>query len=318
MEKVWIFSPASSANLNVGFDCMGLALENKGEYIKLEKTKDLSVNIKSCVPNSIPKEAEKNIGAIVASYMLDKYNIEQGVEISFFKEILPGSGLGSSASSAAGVAVGINELFELNLNNKQLFEAALEGESYASGSKHGDNLCPALFGGCVLVTGLEPIDYVNLDLSDYKLLIAYPHVQLNTKASRGAIPPEIPLTILNQAVVKIGQFIKSVENSDDEGIRMALEDCWLEDYRKESIPLFDSLKNIAMSQGALGFGISGSGPAVFALFRRELSCDQLKRKWQDLYDQKAYTAVVFESGVNRIGTIKLAYDEVPKHVREAL
>ena len=151
MEKIELFCPATIANLNCGFDVLGLALEGVGDVMHISKTKDPGIRLKQTSGPALPLEAEKNVAGVAALALCQALDISQGFEITIEKYIKPGSGIGSSAASAAGAVWGINELLGRPLTKKQLIPFAMEGERLASEVAHADNVAPALLGGFTLV-----------------------------------------------------------------------------------------------------------------------------------------------------------------------
>ena len=79
---------------------------------------------------------KKNTASVAAQALLDYLNIDQGFDIEINKNIMPGSGIGSSAASAAGAVYGINELLGKPFKAEELIAFAMEGEALASGSAH--------------------------------------------------------------------------------------------------------------------------------------------------------------------------------------
>jgi homoserine kinase len=265
VSKVEIIAPATVANLNVGFDSLGLALNSPTERMILRVVEENGVRL-ILEPNSeLPSEAELNVAgkaAISALNMLDK---PFGVEIEIYKSIMPGSGIGSSAASAVAAVVGVCELAKLvgkDLSETDRLEAALDGEQIASGFRHSDNIAPALLGGLCLI---DP-DGVprKLPVPDgLHIVVLHPQVEIKTSESRAVLPSKVLLRDAIHASAWMGRFVQSCYTNDLEGFSYSLKDLLVGPYRKPLLPAFDKCEKAAKNAGTLGGGISGSGPSSF-------------------------------------------------------
>ncbi|WP_310559043.1 homoserine kinase, partial [Flavobacterium sp.] len=151
MTSIKIFCPATIANLSCGFDVLGTCLENVGDQMIIRKTNEKGIRITKIVGANLPLETEKNVAGVAALALLNEVETEFGFEIEIYKYIKAGSGIGSSAASAAGAVFGINELLGKPFSRKELVKFAMQGEVLASGSPHADNVAPCLLGGFTLV-----------------------------------------------------------------------------------------------------------------------------------------------------------------------
>ncbi|HID19169.1 TPA: homoserine kinase, partial [Candidatus Bathyarchaeota archaeon] len=114
METLKIRCPATTANLGAGFDVFGLALREPFDLLEVTVEGNGVEIVVEGYP--VPTEPERNTGGYVALKMMEDFGVEKGVRIKIVKRIKPGSGLGSSAATASGVAYALNRLFNLNLN----------------------------------------------------------------------------------------------------------------------------------------------------------------------------------------------------------
>ncbi|MDY7095605.1 MAG: homoserine kinase, partial [Acidobacteriota bacterium] len=180
------------------------------------------------------------------------------------------SGLGSSAASAVAAVTAANALLRLDRSQEDLLRCVLEAERSACGSAHGDNAAPSLYGGFVLVRGagganprVDPLPVAD----DLFCALLHPHVAVETGAARALLGDRVPLAAAvvqwgNTAALTAGLF-----RDDDELLASALEDAIAEPLRAGNVPGFADLRQAALDHGALGAGLSGSGPTLFALCR---------------------------------------------------
>ena len=265
MNQVEVIAPATVANLNVGFDTLGLALNSPSERMILRTFEGNGVRLILEPDSNLPREAELNVAGKAAISALHKLGGPFGVEIEIYKSIMPGSGIGSSAASAVAAVVGVCELAKLierDLSEIERLESALDGEQIASGSRHADNIAPALFGGLCLI---DP-DGVSSKLpvpDGLHLVVLHPQVVIETAKSREVLPSTVLLQDAIHASAWMGRFVQSCYTNDLEGFSTSLKDLLVGPYRKSQLPAFDKCELAAKNAGALTGGISGSGPSSF-------------------------------------------------------
>lgn len=302
MERIEVFCPATIANLNCGFDVLGLALEGVGDVMHIAKTAQSGIVIKQLSGPSLPLEAEKNVAGVAALALLKALDINQGFEISIEKFIKPGSGIGSSAASAAGAVWGINELLGRPLSRKQLIPFAMEGERLASDVAHADNVAPALLGGFTLVRSYDPLDVLRLP-SPEKLVatVIHPQLELKTSDARKLLKSQVELTKAIQQWGNLGGLVSGLYEEDYELIGRSLQDVIVEPNRSLLIPGFDDLRKAITDAGALGCGISGSGPSVFALSKGKKMALAVAEAMRYTYEPLGIPYDVHVSKINREG-----------------
>ena len=267
-KTVRVFAPATVSNVCCGFDVLGFALEGPGDEVTLTLTHGNEVSIQSIEPTGIrlPMEAEKNTAGVAVISYLKALGVRQGVAIELKKKLPLGSGMGSSGASAVAAVAGINHLMGSPLKPEQLLFHAMEAERVACGSAHADNVAPALLGGFVLIRHYDPLDIVQVPLA-VKLwcVLVHPHIEVRTEDARKVLKPQVPLADTIIQTGNIAGLMVGLMKPDIALISRSLEDVIAEPLRKSFIPGFDTIKSEAIASGALGCGISGSGPTVFAL-----------------------------------------------------
>lgn len=262
-REVTVWAPATVANLNVGFDALGCALSCPGERMIVRTTETPGeVGIRSVHGASLDLNADRNIASVAAKSLLQAMGNPCGLELELFKDIKPGSGIGSSAASASGAVVAVNELLNAGLRPEELLPFALDGEQLASGARHADNVAPALLGGLVLC----PPEGAPLSIPmpfDWHLVILHPQIEIRTADARGALPEMVPLSDAAAQSAWMGAFVAACHEGDSERALFSLEDLLVTPHRQGLIPHFEQMKQAALRAGARAGGISGSGPSTF-------------------------------------------------------
>ncbi|WP_339650698.1 homoserine kinase [uncultured Salegentibacter sp.] len=287
MDKIKLFAPATVANLSCGFDVLGCCLDGVGDEMIISKNSAQKLRITKITGQDLPLEVEENVAGVAANAMLAELNEKQGFDIEIKKNIKAGSGIGSSAASAAGAVFGINKLLGEPFSANQLIKFAMEGERLASGNAHADNVAPALLGGFTLVKSYEPLEIISLPgLPELRMLILHPLIELKTRDSRSVIRQNVELKKAISQWGNLAALVSALYTQDYELLGRSLKDEIIEPVRSILIPYFDELKNLAAANGALGFGISGSGPSVFAMCKGDTVAEKVKAEFQEFYQDK--------------------------------
>jgi homoserine kinase len=266
--KIKLFCPATIANLSCGFDVMGLCLDGVGDEMVVRKSDVKGIRIIKIEGADLPLETEKNVAGVAGLALLNELDLDFGFEIEIYKKIKAGSGIGSSSASAAGAVFGINELAGKPFTRKELVQFAMQGEVLASGSAHADNVAPALCGGFTIVRSSNPLDIIRIESpSELYATVIHPQIELKTSEMRAVLQPMVSLKSAITQWGNVGGLVAGLYTSDYDLIGRSLHDDIVEPLRGKFIPHFDQVKQAALNSGALGSGISGSGPSIFALSR---------------------------------------------------
>ncbi|MEC8097731.1 MAG: homoserine kinase [Bacteroidota bacterium] len=308
MNGVRLFSPATISNLSCGFDVLGLCLETIGDYMEIIKSKRKGIYITSIIGEKIPYDVKKNVAGVASEALIDSLKLDFGFEIKIDKKIKPGSGIGSSAASSVGAVVGINYLLGNPFKPEELIPYALEGEKLACGSKHADNVAPAILGGITLVRSTKPIDIIKLPIpKNLKAVIIHPKIEIKTADARKVLDKSIPLEKASQYWANLGAFVSSLYENNYELMKKSIVDNIIEPKRSQLIPMFDSLKQIANDNDSIGCGISGSGPSVFSLANGLKTAKIINNSFKKIYEEtgipfKTYVSDINKSGVKILST----------------
>tara|TARA_R110002049_G_scaffold189840_1_gene358455 strand:- start:101 stop:1024 length:924 start_codon:yes stop_codon:yes gene_type:complete len=299
-NDIKIFSPATVANVSCGFDVLGFCLDSVGDEMVIRKTTEKGIHIIKIEGFDLPFEAELNVAGVSALAMYNAIDVDFGFEIEIYKNIKPGSGIGSSAASAVGSVFGMNELLGKPFNKTQLTEFAIKGEALASKCEHADNLAPALFGGFTLVKSISPLQILELPLpKDLYATIIHPQIEIKTSEARAILPKQIALSDAITQWANFGSLIHGLHTSDYDLIKSSLHDVIVEPHRSKLIPHFDKVKEAAIKAGALGVGISGSGPSIFTLSKGFQNAKNVEGAINEVYSK---TSIQFDIHVSKINT----------------
>ncbi len=303
MDQIKVFSPATVANVSCGYDAMGFALETLGDDMIFTKTNSKDVIISKIEGANLPYEAHKNAAGAVAQMMLKDSNANFGLDIQIFKNFKPGSGLGSSAASAAGTAFAVNQLLGNTYSNLELTKFAMQGEVVACGSAIADNVAAAIYGGFILVRSYKPLDIVSIPTpTNLVATVIHPQIEIKTEDARKVVPTQIELKTAITQWSNVGGLISGLHSNNFDLIGRSLVDLVAEPNRKKLIPLFDNVKHSAISAGALGAGISGSGPSIFALSKNIETAKKVEEAMEAVYKNSGIEYSTYVSHISKTGT----------------
>jgi len=299
-NEIKIFSPATVANVSCGFDVLGFCLDSIGDEMIIRKVDKKGIYITKIDGYDLPFEATKNVAGVSALALIEEAKPDYGFEIEIYKHIKPGSGIGSSSASASGSVFAINELLGKPFNKTQLTYFAMQGEKLASQSEHADNVAPGLFGGFTLVKSLQPLEVLEIPTpNDLYATIIHPQIEIKTAESRAILPNEIPMQDAIKQWANVGSLIHGLHTSDYELISRSLKDVVVEPHRSKLIPYYNNVKTKVLNAGALGCGISGSGPSIFSLSKGIETAEKVASAMKNVYSE---TNIAFETYVSKINT----------------
>lgn len=270
LHSVLVHSPATLSNLGCGFDVFGLALAAPYDTIRLTRRAAPGISIRHHDPYNLPTDPARNVAGVALRALLQAGLEEIGFDLEITKGIMPGSGVGSSAASAVGAVVAANALLGNRFTKMQLVDFAMEGEALASGARHADNIAPAVFGGFTVVRALEPaLDIIALPAPPLWVAVVHPQIEVKTSDSRKVLPATVPLGLAVRQWANVAGLTAGFLTADYELIGRSLADYIVEPARLQLIPGLVEARTRALAAGAIGGGISGSGPSIFMLNRTE-------------------------------------------------
>ncbi|MEE6186212.1 Homoserine kinase [Mycovorax composti] len=304
--SIKIKSPGTVANLVCGFDILGLALDKPYDIMEFELIDTPGVVIENRDDFNLPTDPENNVAGVVLLAALEKAGINKGIKVVIEKHIKPGSGLGSSAASAAGAAVGANKLLGNIFSRDELVQLAMIGEKLATGVKHADNITPCILGGITLIRSIHPLDIVPLASPDLYVTVVHPQIEVRTSDARQILRKQVYLKDAIKQWGNIAGLVAGFMSNDKDLIGRSMEDVIIEPVRSILIPAFDEVKQKCKEAGALGGGISGSGPSIFMLSDAEATAQKVGEIMKSVYDGLGIENYVYVTTINKNGVEEIA------------
>ena len=301
-SEINVFCPATIANISCGFDVLGVALDSVGDGMVVRKRAEKGITIVKLEGQKLPMETALNVAGVSGLALLEKSDYEGGFDIEIYKKIKAGSGIGSSAASASGAVWAMNELLERPFTKLELVEFAMEGERLASGVAHADNVAPAIFGSFTLVRSYSPLDIVPIPSpSELYATVIHPQIEVKTSDSRKILKTNITLKEGIKQWGNLGGLVAGLFTQDYALIGRSLEDHIVEPIRSILIPGFDQVKSGAMQAGALGCGISGSGPSIFTFSKGRDTANKVAASMKKVYRNIGIEYDIHVSKINSQG-----------------
>ena len=301
MDEVRVLAPATVSNVVCGFDCLGFALERPFDEMTVRRIAEHEIRIVNLDDFDLPTDPEKNVAGVALKALLDAANVNFGFEVEVNKHIKPGSGIGSSSASSCGAVVAANILLDGRFSKLELIEFAMEGEMLASGARHADNVAPCIFGGFTLVRSTEPLDVVSLDFPPLFATVIHPQIEIRTSEARSILPEHVPLKDAVQNWSNLGAFVAALGKGNYALMARSMDDLIVEPARKSLIPKFDEVKNASLAAGALGGGISGSGPSIFMLSSRIETASLVEEAMAAIYAETDLEFNIYVSQISSAG-----------------
>jgi homoserine kinase len=305
LKSKWVevLAPATIANLVCGFDVLGLALKDPSDIMKVALSDQPGIRIQHNDTFNLPVIPEENVAGVALLDMMQELDESYGFEIIIEKHIKPGSGLGSSAASAAGVVVAVNHLLGNIFSKEDLVRFAMAGEKLASGVKHADNISPGIYGGITLIRSIFPLDIIPLPAPPMFVAVVHPQIEVKTSDAREILRKEVLLKDAIKQWGNIAGLVAGFMKNDYGLISRSLEDVIIEPVRSMLIPGFDDVKKKSVDAGALGGGISGSGPSIFMLCEKESTAKKVEKIMKDIYDNTGLAYYTYVTTINNEGIV---------------
>ncbi|MFA7488475.1 MAG: homoserine kinase [Lysobacteraceae bacterium] len=291
------FSPASIGNACVGFDILGHSFAGAGDHVTVQRIDEPTVRIRAIhgLDLALPLEAADNTAGRALIALREALALPFGFEIEIEKGIPLGSGMGGSAASCVAALVAANALLEEPLSREALYRFALDGESVASGSRHGDNVGPMLLGGLVLTTAER---MVRIDVPEaWHCVLVHPDQVLETRRAREALAGSYALNEFVVQSANLAQVLVGCMRGDEALVRSGFADVLVEPRRAPLIPGFAQVKQAALDADAFGASISGAGPSVFAWFASRAAAEAATAPMQAAFAQAGFPSQSYVSPV---------------------
>ena len=303
-DHIKSFAPATVANVSCGFDILGFAIESPGDEVEIKLKKEPGIKIISIFGDNgkLPLDPRLNSASVAIQSYINHVNYNDGVEIILHKKMPISSGLGSSAASSVAAAYGINYILGNQLKKKELLPFILDGEKIACGSAHADNAAASLLGGFILVRSYDPLDIIPINYpKDLLSIVIHPDLEINTKEARGLLGDHINLKDAVSQWGNIAALISGLYQGNYDIISNSLQDHIAEPKRSKLITGFDDIKKCALKAGAIGCGISGSGPSIFALSNNIHKAELIASSMKNIFTQHNIKSKSYISKINSEG-----------------
>jgi len=298
---VKVLSPGTVANLVCGFDVLGLCLHQPCDMMEVKLLDEKKIIIQSADGYPLPLDPVLNTAGAPLIEMINELDQQVGFEVIIHKNIKPGSGIGSSAASAAGSVVAANHLLGNIFSKQDLVRFAMFGEKVASGVKHADNVAPCIYGGVTLIRSIYPLDIVTIPSPDLFVTVVHPQIEVRTSDARQILRKEVLLKDAIKQWGNIAGLVAGFIKNDLELIGRSLEDVIIEPVRSILIPGFDDVKKQCKEVGALGGGISGSGPSIFMLSKTETTAKVVENVMKEIYNNIGLPYHTYVTTINKEG-----------------
>ena len=306
-SSVSVFAPATVANVAAGFDVLGFALEGVGDRVTLvrdDTVQGLRIDAIDGVVRDLPTDPSRNTASVAAQSLLEASGTAGGFRLTIHKGIALGSGMGGSAASAVAGALAANRMLERPRGRAALLAHAVAGEAVASGAPHADNAAPCLYGGLTAVVGTDPPQVVALPVPDaVRFVLVRPKLRLDTREARAALPASVPLTRHVEQSKRLAGFLAGCFGNDLQLIGRSMEDLIAAPARAGLIPGYERARRAALSSGALGFGIAGAGPSVFAWVVSENEAGRVERVVRDVFAELDLETEAWSGPIGRRGAL---------------
>jgi homoserine kinase len=303
-----VSAPATISNINCGFDALGLAINYTCDEIvgRLSDTPGIHFTLVGPYARATPTDPAKNTVTVAINKFLDALGDKEsvGIDLEVKKMITPGSGLGSSAAGACAGVMLANELLGRPMEKRQLLPFAILGEYIADSSWHADNAGPCLLGGTILIREMEPLD-IHRIYTPHGLYVTVvtPDIRILTKDARDVLSEKVNFQNAVKQAANLASFVHAMHTSDFDLLSRSLQDHLVEEQRAHLLPGFYKAKSAAMATGALGCGISGSGPTIFVISNNENVANAGAEAIEKVYSDNGIESSAVVSEVNHAGTV---------------
>lgn len=306
-KQVTVHAPGTVANLVCGFDVLGMCLHAPYDIMEVRLLEEKKITIISKDGYQLPTDPAQNTAGAPLIEMLEEIDSNIGFEVTIEKLIKPGSGIGSSAASAAGAVVAANHILGNVFSNEDLVRFAMFGEKVATGVKHADNIAPCIYGGVTLIRSIFPLDIIAIPAPDLFVTVVHPQIEVRTSDARQILRKEVLLKDAIKQWGNIAGLVAGLLKKDAALVGRSLEDVIIEPVRSILIPGFDEVKNGCKEAGALGGGISGSGPSIFMLSTNETTAKEVEKVMKGVYEKIGISYHTYVTTINAAGVQVVSY-----------
>ena len=297
---VAVSAPATVGNFGPGFDVLGACLQGPSDFVLAKRTGS-GVSIGEVINGGgLPDDPGENLAVRAARSVIAAFGLGFGVELTLYKGVPLGRGLGSSAASIVAAAYAVALLADEPAAKLDLIEAVRHCEA----GGHLDNVAPCLLGGIVLIKSYEPLEIAELGGVDGLIVVdVAPDFIVETAEARKDIPPKE--VVLEKNAVHLDGLLEGVGENDAQKVGVNVVDLVVEPLRKRLIAGFDDVKSAAMDSGALGCTISGAGPSIFAVTDDAAVARAIADAMTAAFAANGADSTAYVSGINADGATRV-------------
>jgi len=261
-NTVTVRVPATTGNLGPGYDCLGMAL-NIYNIVTISRNRRFNITISGEGRGTLPLNQD-NLLYRAVTRLFDKIaRPVPPLKIKCRNEIPLARGLGSSSAAIVGGLVAANSFLNNALSREELLQIGMKIEG------HPDNLTPALFGGCqVVVTDGITLVHERVPVwPSWQFVLFIPDSEMSTVQARAILPAQITREDAVYNLGRVALLIKALTTGQADNLKLATQDRLHQPYRESLFPPMSNIFAAALSAGAGGVFLSGSGPTILALTR---------------------------------------------------
>lgn len=299
MDRVTISVPATTANLGVGFDCLGAALTmaNQFQFTVVDTDTKLQITVEGEEADKVGK-SEDNL--IYQSFLRLYQKINQtppNIKIKIILGVPLSRGLGSSATAIIGGLLGANYLAGNPLSQDEVMALAIAIEG------HPDNVVPALLGNCQLSIN-NGNDWLVTSIpwhEDIVPVLAIPNFELSTEEARKVLPDSYSRSDAIFNISRMGLLLRGLATNNPKWLQAALIDKIHQPYRQKLILGYQQIHKSAIDAGAYGMVISGAGPTLLSLTNRDRT-EQVINSMTEIWSKFGVDADVRSLSIDTTGS----------------
>ena len=267
--------PATSANLGIGYDTLGMAVSLYSHFT-FERADALEIT-------GCPEEFRNADNLVYVSFVdaLAEWGEEPfPVRIDIATEVPVARGLGSSSTCVVAGIMAAAALTGHTVGREELVAIATGVEG------HPDNVAPAILGAavCSFTPEGQLPRCLRYDVSPrLRFLTVIPPYEVHTSEARKVVPQVVPLSTAVWQMGRIAGLTRGLEAGDLDLIAAANDDRLQEPYRRRLIPDYDAVRETCLSGGARTMWISGSGSTLMAVTDDTIVAKFLQVKLQERF-----------------------------------
>lgn len=307
-KSLKVGAPATIANVAVGYHVLGFAIDQPNDEIvvKQSATPGLKIIEITGAKGKLSHDIEQNTAGAAAMRLLEHIGeTDAPIDMYIRKKVPISYGLGSSAASAAAGVYAVSEMMRTGFSKRELLSFARQGDQTASSDTAAHKISPTLLGGMTLVRDSDTLDVKKLHIPPgMTAAVIVPKGIGRTGEYSHAVLSGLTISDHVRQSANLASFVAGMYTSDLGLLQRSLRDLLVEPLQSKYIPHYQEIKEAAYTEDILGFGISGSGPAMYALCANTLAAENVAAMATKIYHRHKLKVNTFISAINHEGTIR--------------